>query len=105
MLILLRPVLLRSVIAVLMFLRNEIRNRLKNSGVGDVQSALNQVLKDKIIETLPRRALTFAIGFVFIPFYGKEESEGDTIKINARQGTPWFFVYSPTYVIRTNATL
>jgi len=49
MLLLLRPVLLRSVIAVLMFLRDDtIRNRLKNFGVGDVQSALNQMLKDKI---------------------------------------------------------
>jgi len=79
MLLLLRPVLLRSVIAVLMFLRDgAIRNRLKNFGVEDVQSALNQVLKDKVIETLPRRALTFAIDFVFIPFYGKEENEEGT---------------------------
>jgi len=30
-----------------------IRNRLKNSGVEDVQSALNQMLKNKVIETLP----------------------------------------------------
>jgi len=57
-----------------------IRNKLKNSGVGDVQLALNQMLKDKVIETLPLRALTFAIDSVFIPFYGKEENEGDTIK-------------------------
>jgi len=72
MLLLLRPVLLRSVIAVLMFLRDgAIRNRLKNFGVEDVQSALNQVLNDKVIETLPRRALTFAIDFVFIPFLWK----------------------------------
>jgi len=63
------------------------------------------MLKDKVIETLPRRALTFAIDFVFIPFYGKEENEGDTIKSNARHGTTRFFVYAYIYVIGTNAAL
>jgi len=75
MLLLLRPVLLRSVIAVLMFPRDgAIRNRSNNSGVEDVQSTLNQVLKDKVIETLPRRSLTFAIDFVFIPFMEKKRT-------------------------------
>jgi len=30
-----------------------IRNRLKNSGEEDVQPAINQMMKDKVIETLP----------------------------------------------------
>jgi len=103
MLLLLRPVLLRSVIAVLMFPRDAaIRNRSKNSGVEDVQSALNQMMKDKVIETLPRRALPFAIDFVFIPFYGKEENDGDTIKSNAWQGATRFFVYASIYMILMN---
>ena len=79
-----------------------IRNRLRNLDVEEVQRALNQMLKDKVIETLPRRALTFAIDFVLIPFYGKEENEGDTIKSNARQGTTRFFVYASIYVILNN---
>jgi len=60
------------------------------------------VLKDKVIETLPLRALTFAIDFVFIPFYGKEEGEVNTIKSDAWKGTTLFFVYAPIYVILRN---
>ena len=37
------------------------------------------MLKSKSIKTLPRRALSFAIDFVLIPFYGEEENEGDTV--------------------------
>jgi len=49
--------------------------------------------------------LTFVIDFVFMPFYGKEENERDTIKSNAGKGTTRFFVYTLIYVIGTNATL
>ena len=79
-----------------------IRHRLRNLDVEGVQQALNQMLKNKVVETLPRRGLTFAIDLVLIPFYGKEENEGDTVRSKARQGTTWFFAYASIYVILNN---
>jgi len=67
-----------------MFLRNEIRNRLKNSGVGDVQSARNQVMKDKVIETLPQRALTFVIDL--FPYLFMEKKRTKETQLNQMQG-------------------
>ena len=60
------------------------------------------MLKSKAIKTLPRRALSFAVDFVLIPFYGDEEEEGDTIRSKAREGTTKFFAYASIYVILRN---
>ena len=79
-----------------------IRYRLRNLDLEEVQRALNQMLKNKAIKTLPRRALTFAIDFVLILFYGEEENEGDTVRSKARQGTTRFFAYASIYVILRN---
>lgn len=43
------------------------------------------MLKDNVLETLPRRDLVFAIDFVLIPFYGAEQNKGDTHK-DLKQG-------------------
>jgi len=79
-----------------------VRYRLRNLNLEEVQRALNQMLKSKAIKTLPRRALTFAIDFVLIPFYGEEENEGDTVRSKAKEGTTRFFAYASIYVILRN---
>jgi len=57
-----------------------IRYRLRDLDTNGVQHSLNQMLKDNVLETLPRRDLAFAIDFVLIPFYGAEQNKGDTHK-------------------------
>lgn len=79
-----------------------IRYRLRNLDLEEVQRALNLMLKSKTIKTLPRRALTFAIDFVLIPFYGEEENKGDTLRSKAKEGTTRFFAYASIYVILRN---
>lgn len=79
-----------------------IRYRLQNPDVETVQQSLNKMLKDNILETLPKRALSFAIDYVLIPFYGTEQNKGDTLRSKARQGTTHFFAYASIYVILKN---
>jgi len=79
-----------------------IRHRLRNIDVDEVQWSLNQMLKHNVLDTLPRRALTFAIDLVLIPFYGEEQNRGDTVRSKARQGTTRFFVYASIYVVLKN---
>lgn len=79
-----------------------IRYRLRNLDLEEVQRAVNQMLKSKAIKTLPRRALTFAIDYVLIPFYGNEKNEGDTVRSKAKEGTTRFFAYASIYVILRN---
>jgi putative transposase len=79
-----------------------IRYRLRNLDLEEVQRAVNQMLKNKAIKTLPRRALIFAIDFVLIPFYGEEKNEGDTVRSKAKEGTTRFFAYASIYVILRN---
>ena len=79
-----------------------IRYRLRKLDLKGAQCAVNQMLKSKTIKTLPRGALTFAIDFVLIPFYGEEKDEGDTVRSKAKQGTTRFFAYASIYVILRN---
>jgi len=55
--------------------------------------------KSEILKALPGKALTFAIDFVNIPFYGEEESRGYTIQTRPRQGTSQFYVQASIYLI------
>lgn len=79
-----------------------IRYRLRDLDKNGVQQSLNQMLKDNILDTLPRRDLTFAIDLVLIPFYGTEQNKGDTIRSKARQGTTRFFAYASIYIVLKN---
>jgi putative transposase len=49
-----------------------------------------------------KRALSFAIDYVLIPFYGEEENEGDTVRSKAKEGTTRFSAYASIYVILRN---
>ena len=79
-----------------------IRARLKGLDLEEVQRKINIMLKKRIIRTLPRNSLKFAIDFNEIPFYGTETAEGDTRKSKAKRGTTRFFVYATIYVILRN---
>lgn len=79
-----------------------IRYRLRDLDTDEFQQSLNQMLKDNILETLPRRVLRFAIDFVLIPFYGTEQNKGDTVRSKARQGTTYFFAYASIYTVLKN---
>ena len=76
-----------------------VRYRLRSFDLEEVQHALNRMLKSKEIKTLPRRALSFAIDFALIPFYGEE---GDTVRSKAREGTTRFFAYASIYLMLRN---
>jgi len=58
--------------------------------------------KSEILKALLCKVQSFAIGFVNIPFYGKEENEGDTIRSKAGQGTSRFYTYASIYLILKN---
>ncbi|MBM4241500.1 MAG: hypothetical protein FJ150_07575 [Euryarchaeota archaeon] len=62
-----------------------IRYRLRNFDLEEFQQAFNQSLKCNVMKTLPRKAQSFAIDFVNIPFYGEEENTGDTIRTKPKQ--------------------
>ena len=79
-----------------------IRARLKSLDLKEVQKKINIMLKKRIIRTLPRTPLKFAIDFNEIPFYGTETNKGDTRKSRAKKGTTKFFVYATIYVILRN---
>jgi hypothetical protein len=79
-----------------------IRDRLKGLELAEVQKKANLMLKKRILRTLPRMPLKFAIDFNEIPFYGEEATEGDTCKSRAKSGTTRFFVYATIYVIQRN---
>ncbi|MEE8402090.1 MAG: ISH3 family transposase [Candidatus Hydrothermarchaeaceae archaeon] len=79
-----------------------IRSRLEGLDLEEVQRKINVMLKKRIIRTLPRNSLKFAIDFNEIPFYGTETAEGDTRKSRAKKGTTRFFVYATIYVILRN---
>jgi putative transposase len=79
-----------------------IRARLKGLKLDAVQEKVNLMLKEKVLGTLPRTPLKFAIDFNEIPFYGEEANEGDTCKSRAKKGTTRFFVYATIYVILRN---
>lgn len=79
-----------------------IRSRLKGLDLEEVQRKINIMLKRRIIRTLPRNSLKFAIDFNEIPFYGTESNKGDTRKSKAKKGTTRFFVYATIYVILRN---
>lgn len=79
-----------------------IRARLKGLSLQDLQEKVNHMLKEKVLATLPRAPLKFAIDFNEIPFYGSEADEGDTRRSRAKKGTTWFFVYATVYVIQRN---
>jgi putative transposase len=79
-----------------------IRHRLRNIDLNKVQKGLNEKLKIHAVKTVPRKYNTFAIDFVNIPYYGKEENSGDTIKTKPKQGTSRFFAYASIYLILRN---
>ncbi len=60
------------------------------------------MLKEKVLRTLPKTPLTFAIDFNEIPFYGEEANKGNTRRSRAKKGTTRFFVYATIYVILRN---
>jgi putative transposase len=79
-----------------------IRHRLRDLDLNEIQQALNDKLKIHAVETVPTKHNFFAIDFVNIPFYGKEENNGDTIKTKPKQGTSRFFAYASIYLILNN---
>lgn len=79
-----------------------IRDRLKGLTLGELQGKINHMLKEKVLATLPRTPLKFAIDFNEIPFYGTESNKGDTRNSRAKKGTTRFFVYATIYVILRN---
>jgi putative transposase len=79
-----------------------IRDRLKGLTLEMLQEKINIMLKEKVLATLPRAPLRFAIDFNEIPYYGEEAREGDTRKSRAKRGTTRFFVYATIYVIQRN---
>jgi putative transposase len=79
-----------------------IRDRLKGLNLEEVQEKVNLMLKEKVLGTLPKTPLKFAIDFNKIPFYGEEANEGDTRRSKAKKGTTRFFVYATIYVILRN---
>jgi len=58
--------------------------------------------KSKILKALLRKVQSFAIDFVNISSYRKEENERDTIRSKARQGTSRFYDYVSIYLILKN---
>ena len=80
----------------------DIRYRLRKLDLETVQQALNDKLKINAVKTVPRKSQAFAIDFVNIPYYGKEENQGDTIKTKPRQGTSRFYAYASIYLILRN---
>ena len=79
-----------------------IRNRLQDLDLDKFQQVLNEKLKIHPYETVFRKKNTFAIDFVNIPYYGKEENDGDTIKTKPKQGTSRFYAYASIYIILRN---
>ena len=79
-----------------------IRYRLRNLDLDEVQKKLNENLKVHASETVFRKQSVFAIDFVNIPYYGTEESSGDTIKTKPKQGTSRFYAYASIYLILRN---
>jgi len=79
-----------------------IRYRLKNIDLVKIQESLNEKLKIHAIKTISKKRVDFAIDFVNIPYYGKEETDGDTIKTKPKQGTSRFFTYVSIYIILRN---
>jgi putative transposase len=82
-----------------------VRHRLSNLELGKVLKNLNEKLKIHACETVPRNFNPFAIDFVNIPYYGEEETSGDTIKTKLRQGTSRFYAYASIYLILNNKRL
>jgi putative transposase len=81
------------VIFVLTLFEGTIRHRLRNLDLNEVQEVLNDKLKIHAAKTVHRKCNTFAIDFVNIPYYGKEENNGDTIKTKPKQGKSRFYAY------------
>ncbi len=79
-----------------------VRARLKGLKLEEVQEKVNLMLKKKVLRTLPRMPLKFAVDFNEIPFYGEEANEGDVLRSRAKKGTTRFFVYATIYVILKN---
>jgi putative transposase len=79
-----------------------IRYRLRNIDLDEIQQNLNDKLKIHAVKTVPRKCNVFAIDFVNIPYYGKEESSGDTIKTKPKLGTSRFYAYASIYLILRN---
>jgi putative transposase len=78
-----------------------IRYRLRNINLDGIQQSLNEKLKIHAKKTLPRK-LDLAIDYTDIPYYGKEENDGDTIKTKPKNGTGRFYAYATIYVILNN---
>ena len=76
-----------------------IRHRLGNLDLNEIQQKTNENLKIHATKTVPNKRNVFAIDFVNIPYYGKEENSGDTIKTKHKQGTSRFFPYESIYLI------
>ena len=79
-----------------------IRYRLGDLDLDEIQKKTNENLKIHAIKTVPNKRNVFAIDFVNIPYYGKEENSGDTIKTKPKQGTSRFFTYASIYTILRN---
>jgi putative transposase len=79
-----------------------IRHRLRNLDLNKIQQSLNEKLKIHALKTVPKKCSTWAIDFVNIPYYGKEENDGDTIKTKPKQGTSRFYAYASIYLILNN---
>ncbi|KZX17560.1 hypothetical protein MBFIL_00970 [Methanobrevibacter filiformis] len=79
-----------------------IRYRLRNLDLDMLHQNLNKNLKIHGLKTVHKKHNQFAIDFVNIPYYGKEENSGDTIKTKPKQGTSRFYAYASIYIILRN---
>ena len=58
-----------------------------------IHGYMYEKLKIHAKKTLPRK-LDLAIDYTDIPYYGKEENDGDTIKTKPKNGTNRFYAYA-----------
>jgi len=79
-----------------------IRYRLSNLESEELQKKLNETLKIHAMETVSKGPKEIAIDLTKIPYYGKEENSGDTIKTKPKDGTSRFFAYATLYLIVNN---
>jgi len=79
-----------------------IRYRLSDLELDPIQQNINEKLKIHATKTVHKKCNEFAIDFVNIPYYGKEENSGDTIKTKPTQGTSRYYSYASIYLILNN---
>jgi putative transposase len=80
----------------------DVRYRLRDLDLDELQKAFNDKLKVHALKTISNKNLKVAADLVTLPFYGKEETDGDTIKSKPKEGTSQFYAYASIYVILQN---